>query len=183
MATLPPGTCRVKRRPRKGRVRDAYGRRVKALARHGHGIAAIARRLSLDPGTVRKILLDAGLLKPRGMHPVREKVLPLVEQGLTLKEAAEALGVSPNLANYHHQRAGGKALRPADSTWPGSPRRAAELFSRLEAYRERTGMTWKEVAARCGLTAPLFSLWHAGKRVPSDYTLNAVERFLAGENG
>jgi hypothetical protein len=122
-----------------------------------------------------------GLLKRRGIPPLREKVVSLVDGGLTLKEAAKALGVSPNVANYHHKRVGGKALR-SDSTWLGSPRRAAERLKRLESYRERTRITWKELAARCGLTAPLFSMWHAGKRVPSDYTLNAVERFLSSRS-
>jgi DNA-binding CsgD family transcriptional regulator len=126
---MAPSTDAVKRRPRKGRVRDAYGRRIKALARHGHGIAAIARRLSLDPATVRKILSAAGLLKRRGTHPLREKVPVLVAQGLTLKEAAQTLGVSPNVVAYHHKKTGGKTMRP-DSTWPGSPRRAAELLER-----------------------------------------------------
>ncbi|HEY0793559.1 MAG TPA: helix-turn-helix transcriptional regulator, partial [Chthoniobacterales bacterium] len=103
-----------------------------------------------------------------------------VERGLTFKEAARVLGVSPKVARCHHRQAGGKPAR-SDSTWPGSPRRAAEVLERPEMYRQRTGLTWKELAARCGSSARLVSQCHTGKRVPSDYTLNKVEGFLSGE--
>jgi hypothetical protein len=92
MAATQPGTTAAKRCPRKGRVREAYGSRIKALARRGHGAEAIARRLGLNPSTVRYILSHFGLFKPRGIHPLKEKVRPLVEGGLTLKEAAEVWG-------------------------------------------------------------------------------------------
>ncbi|HEY0791403.1 MAG TPA: hypothetical protein VGD78_10110, partial [Chthoniobacterales bacterium] len=71
----------MKRRPHKARVRDAYGKRIQALYERGHKPSVIARRLGLNPDTVRKILSGAGLLQPRGTHPVREKILPLVERG------------------------------------------------------------------------------------------------------
>ena len=82
---------------------------------------------------MRKILAGAGLLKPRGNHPARGKVRPLVEGGLTLAEAARVLGVSAGMARYQYKKAGGKARRPG-AAWSESPRRAAELLKRLEAW-------------------------------------------------
>jgi hypothetical protein len=169
MAPTLPSAGKVNRRPHKARVRDAYGTRIKAMARRGHGAEAIARRLALYPGTVRSILSHFGLFKPRGIHPLKEKVRPLVKGGMTLHEAAQVLRVSPAVAKYHHKEAGGKVVRPA-SRLSGSPRRAAELSKHLEAYRERTEMTLKAVAACCGLTPSVLSLWAAGREVPSDYT-------------
>ena len=45
------------------------------------------------------------------------------------------------------------------------------------------GITWKELAARGGSSARLFSQWHTGKRVPSDDTLNEVEGFISAKEG
>jgi hypothetical protein len=88
--------------------------------------------------------------------------------------------VSATVAKYHHKQAGGKAVRP-DSRQPGSPRRAAERLKDLEAYRQRTGIAWKKIAARCGLNASVIWPWRAGRQVPSEYTLDKVERFHSGK--
>lgn len=140
-----------------GSARESSLMRVAALARRGMKAAEIARATGFAEGTVRVYMRraeDAGHdLPPRRKGPdpsKRPRVLALLRAGMSVRDAAAALGISEPCAHrllYKARRLGeADDLPAAHSRSFVGLRRPTAL--QLEAHAARRGCTTQEIASR-----------------------------------